>query len=1213
MSASRFEHAVVVLGMHRSGTSALAGALGLVGFQAPRTLLPASEVNERGFYESLPIKELNDQVFADLATTWHGLRPIHSGMLEQKSFDQARRRVERVLTEEFDAGCRPLIKDPRLCRLLPLWKPVLERLTATTAYAFTVRDPLEVAQSLARRNDFGLHQGLALWARYYLDAEAETRGSVRAFVSYVGLLDDPQPSLKRIADELGLWIDLKPIESAGSDFLSDDLRHHRSPGEQTLAELQRLPGLSEIYRIFGRWSAGDEPLPADYETLDSIREDFDRIGDFLTGTFESGRLDRKRLAASKAQAEKANNELDRAQRTIENLGELQRTIQQQAGTIDNLVCANEERFRSLEARLNSTARQEQESKDRLARTLEALQSEIRSRAALDRTLSLMITHNDGLKAQLAILEKENEAAKATIRKTKSDLSEAQAEISAAKDEFKKVKRKYRAIQEVLERERQSFRGVSAQLQRTQASLAQYERSVLWRSYLRAERAVRKFGELLERSEKKRRHLNVAALEASKLFDRAWYLDTYPDVAASGMDPVVHYLEFGWREGRDPSPQFSTTAYLKANADVAAHGANPLLHYVEYGHFEGRRAPEHAAPAVPVTPQEEFGPAGKCKSFPIENETPVYWRSSAQLGGNESETFLVTSQAVARYANQSQRARFEAAVDRLTALSSSEGKLKLDTADEGDFGIADIWHAGHGLTRIRCSRTDAEGPFVVRVLQYSTGQGLRLIGENLVQDVLDLTDARPSNPYFPLMFVFVRPDGELAGWRTLAFPSLCRGGLHYPEFLAVQSRSSQDRSLLEISETLTRRLAALRGDSAPLVESIDVDLQNADGTHPMFHAEFQAWLSDVMRVTVLPLTALADPDAKTYLADTVRLDLESVRQEGAASLRIASDMIPSISVLVASAEEGAATEPCVVAIAGQEPSQPSTLIIRPAADDQPRALSQNSLPALASRGGQMLGLGGGGICAVRMPQSRPLSDAELLVPVAPPALPVPGEVPAMTWLIWPEPWSEGDFAQSLESLRAQTAQKQFRILLIGNISASKESLARQIFSERVTASDGFEQALSVLDTPLVAYLGPGVILHDVRLAAILARELDDPMVTTSSAVLVSVEKRGKGWTVSPADAGTIQHLGVADRSVAAQAGDSALFWRESWSVSQPPRDLWLSRSVDLRKWGEGEAARHHLCTSQVAASYRAPRPSGEAPLIPPESLPSRAMSTELLVG
>jgi glycosyltransferase involved in cell wall biosynthesis len=70
-------------------------------------------------------------------------------------------------------------------------------------------------------------------------------------------------------------------------------------------------------------------------------------------------------------------------------------------------------------------------------------------------------------------------------------------------------------------------------------------------------------------------------------DPSWYLEANPDAAAAGCDPTAHYLEFGWRQGRDPSPDFSTSYYLQANEDVARTQVNPLLHYLRHGRAEGR--------------------------------------------------------------------------------------------------------------------------------------------------------------------------------------------------------------------------------------------------------------------------------------------------------------------------------------------------------------------------------------------------------------------------------------------------------------------------------------------------------------------------------------------------------------------------------------------------------------------------------------------------
>lgn len=77
---------------------------------------------------------------------------------------------------------------------------------------------------------------------------------------------------------------------------------------------------------------------------------------------------------------------------------------------------------------------------------------------------------------------------------------------------------------------------------------------------------------------------LEALQGS--FDAEFYLATYPDIAEAGLDPLEHYMRFGWQEGRDPSPTFSTRHYLETHPGVAAAGQNPFLHYLTEGKAAG---------------------------------------------------------------------------------------------------------------------------------------------------------------------------------------------------------------------------------------------------------------------------------------------------------------------------------------------------------------------------------------------------------------------------------------------------------------------------------------------------------------------------------------------------------------------------------------------------------------------------------------------------
>lgn len=103
--------------------------------------------------------------------------------------------------------------------------------------------------------------------------------------------------------------------------------------------------------------------------------------------------------------------------------------------------------------------------------------------------------------------------------------------------------------------------------------------------------VRALAKPFVKNEKKKRNLmtQVALIEKSGMFDVEWYRTTYPEVQATQMCPVEHYLTAGAAEGKDPSPSFATKWYLAHNEDVARSGVNPLVHYLKFGQIEGRSA------------------------------------------------------------------------------------------------------------------------------------------------------------------------------------------------------------------------------------------------------------------------------------------------------------------------------------------------------------------------------------------------------------------------------------------------------------------------------------------------------------------------------------------------------------------------------------------------------------------------------------------------
>ncbi|MGJ8616372.1 MAG: hypothetical protein ACSHWS_05990 [Sulfitobacter sp.] len=263
--------AIVVLGMHRSGTSALTGILEIMGAQTPKNQLKVAADNPRGFFEAAHVKDLNDRLLAANNLTWDtwSSLPDDPGPIPQGMLSEA---VE-ILADEF--GKAPLIalKDPRLCRLMPFWIQVFEQWRVKPLALVIVRNPLEVAESLHTRNNFDLSNGILLWMIYILQSEADTRGMPRAFTHFDLVMGDPVQVIEGVQETLKpefpktIRASRKKIEK----FVSPDLRHHAQTDIQNLPEM-----VQSVYRTVTGWIENGETAQ-DYETLDHIKRQFQAL------------------------------------------------------------------------------------------------------------------------------------------------------------------------------------------------------------------------------------------------------------------------------------------------------------------------------------------------------------------------------------------------------------------------------------------------------------------------------------------------------------------------------------------------------------------------------------------------------------------------------------------------------------------------------------------------------------------------------------------------------------------------------------------------------------------------------------------------------------------------------------------------------------------------------------------------------------------------
>jgi len=222
--------ALLILGMHRSGTSAVTRVVNLLGAKIGDRLVPPGYDNPSGFWENAAAVEINEQLLRDLGRTWYDMREMPDGWMETaaaaKALDLARKFIRRDLGESTLCA----LKDPRICLTVPLWIKAFETLKFEVSCLFVVRDPREVVESLHRRNDWPRSPLYLMWVQYLLEAEAATRRCRRTMVGYDQVLDDWRACMERVAKELHLAWPVKPDDAATAidAFLDRGQRHHRA-------------------------------------------------------------------------------------------------------------------------------------------------------------------------------------------------------------------------------------------------------------------------------------------------------------------------------------------------------------------------------------------------------------------------------------------------------------------------------------------------------------------------------------------------------------------------------------------------------------------------------------------------------------------------------------------------------------------------------------------------------------------------------------------------------------------------------------------------------------------------------------------------------------------------------------------------------------------------------------------------------------------------
>jgi hypothetical protein len=322
--------AIIVLGMHRSGTSAISGLLALHGVEMGRHLMPATVDNEAGYWEHAEIVQIHDEMLAALGSGWDDVCHLPSGWERSDTVAPFQQRLAEVLLRDFAASPFWAIKDPRLCRVWPLWEIILRELECQPFPVLMVRHPFETIRSLEKRDGFPPAKSELLWLQHLIESEGETRNAARVVVTFDQVLENPAVVFGRIKGALGGEWPRKPVPDEFARFLDPQKRHHRTPGTEGLSAWTLA-----AFEAAQRGAAGDDA--AMRTGLDSVRVALESADALYRGELDT-------LFTLRAEFREAKRKLSAKSTQAKQLKEQVRALKQQVRALEKTAPVKFARF-----------------------------------------------------------------------------------------------------------------------------------------------------------------------------------------------------------------------------------------------------------------------------------------------------------------------------------------------------------------------------------------------------------------------------------------------------------------------------------------------------------------------------------------------------------------------------------------------------------------------------------------------------------------------------------------------------------------------------------------------------------------------------------------------------------------------------------------------------------------------------------------------------
>jgi len=241
---------IVVLGMHRGGTSAIARGLQVMGASLGDRLMPPKDGNNpKGFWEDIDLNALNIEMFGALGRDWHHLAPITPGDVDALHKKGYFLRAVVLLRQKLDGVPVFGFKDPRVAKLLPFWKLVFSHCQFDVSYVLVLRHPFSVAKSLAKRDGLDAEKSYLLWLGHIIESLKGSAGDKCVLVDYDNVMKSPDHELNRIAKCLDLEIDPTKLQCYKAEFLDEELRHTVYSLNDLSLDDACLPLVREVYTV----------------------------------------------------------------------------------------------------------------------------------------------------------------------------------------------------------------------------------------------------------------------------------------------------------------------------------------------------------------------------------------------------------------------------------------------------------------------------------------------------------------------------------------------------------------------------------------------------------------------------------------------------------------------------------------------------------------------------------------------------------------------------------------------------------------------------------------------------------------------------------------------------------------------------------------------------------------------------------------------------